>query len=97
MIGRINETIMTILDEEGIFVNGRLSDTLKSYLKDTAKQDTRTISDREIRSLVTELVDMYVNDVMTLEDVNDNIITEVFSRVQINRAEVTLSIWERRS
>ncbi len=97
LIGSINETVMTILDEEGIFVNGSLSDTLKSYIKETAKQDTRTISDREIRNLVTELADMYVNDVMTIEDVNESIITEVFSRVQINRAEITLSIWERRS
>lgn len=97
LIDSINETVMTLLDEEGIFVNGSLSDTLKSYIKETAKQDTRTISDREIRNLVTELADMYVNDVMTIEDVNESIITEVFSRVQINRAEITLSIWERRS
>ncbi len=97
LIGSINETIMTILDEEGIFVNGSLSDTLKSYLKETARQDTRTTSDREIRYLVTDLADMYVNNVMTIEEVNENIVTEVFSRVQINRAEITLSIWERRT
>ncbi len=97
LIGSINETMMTILDEEGIFVNGSLSDTLKSYIKETARQDTRRISDREIRSLVTDLADMYVNDVMTIEEVNENIVTEVFSRVQINRAEITLSIWERRT
>ncbi len=97
LIDSINETIISILDEEGIIVNGSLSDTLKSYLKDTAKQETRTISEREIRYLVTELADMYVNDLMTIEDVKESIITEVFSRVRISHAEVTLSIWERRS
>jgi len=30
---------MTILDEEGISSMGALSDTLKSYIKETAKQD----------------------------------------------------------
>jgi len=97
LVESINGTIMRILDEEGIFVNGSLSDTLKSYIKEEAKQETRTISEREIKYLVTELADMYVNDVMTIEDVKESIITEVFSRVRISRAEVTLSIWERRS
>ncbi|MDP2845533.1 MAG: hypothetical protein Q8N79_05605, partial [Candidatus Methanoperedens sp.] len=55
LVESINKTIISILDEEGIFVNGSLSDSLKLYLKDTAKQDTRTISEREIRYLVTEL------------------------------------------
>jgi competence protein ComGC len=97
LIDSINETIIATLVDEGIFVNGSLSDTLKSYIKDKAKQDTRTISEREIRSLVTELADKYVNDVMNIEAVKESITTEVFSRVQINRAELTLSIWERRS
>ncbi len=97
LVESINGTIMRILDEEGIFVNGSLSDTLKSYIKEEAKQETRTISEREIKYLVIELADMYVNDVMTIEDVKESIILEVFSRVRINRAEVTLSIWERRS
>lgn len=97
LIGSINETITGTLEDEGIIVNGSLSDTLKSYLLETAKQETRTISGREIRSLVTELADMYVNDVMTIEDVKESIVTEVFSRIRTNRAEVTLSIWERRS
>lgn len=97
LVESFNGTIMRILDEEGIFVNGSISETLKSYIKDEAKQETRTISEREIKYLVTELADMYVNEVMTSEDVKESIITEVFSRVRISRAEVTLSIWERRS
>lgn len=97
LIDSINETIIGTLEEEGIIVNGSLSDTLKSYLKEVAKQETRTLSGTEIRYLVTELADMYVNDVMTIEDVKESIVTEVFSRIRTNRAEVTLSIWERRS
>lgn len=96
LIGSINETITGTLEDEGIIVNGSLSDTLKSYLKETAKQETRKISGMEIRSLVTELGDMYVNDAMTIEDVKESIVTEVFSRIRTNRAEVTLSIWGRR-
>ncbi len=96
LVSVINETIISTLEEEGIIVNGSLSDTLESYIKEGTKQDTRRISGSEIKALVTELADMYVNDVMTIEDVRDSIVTEVFSRISLNRAEVTLSIWERR-
>jgi competence protein ComGC len=96
LIDSINETIISTLEEEGIIVNGSLSDTFKSYLKEVAKEETRRVSDGEIRAMVTELSDMYVNDVMTIEDVRESIYTEVFSRISVSRAEVTLSIWGRR-
>ena len=96
LINRINGTIIDILEGEGIIVNGSVSDTFRSYLKKSAKDKTRRISDSEIRAMTTELSDMYVNDVMTIEDVKESIYTEVFSRISLNRAEITLSIWERR-
>jgi hypothetical protein len=96
LIDSINETIISKLEEEGIIVNGSLSDTFKSYLKEVAKEETRRISEGEIRAMVTELSDMYVNDVISIEDVRESIYTEVFSRISISRAEVTLSIWGRR-
>ena len=96
LINSINGTIIDILEDEGIIVNGSVSDTFKAYLKESAKEETRRISDSEIRVMVTELSDMYVNDVMTIEDVKESIYTEVFSRISLNRAEITLSIWERR-
>lgn len=96
LVSIINETIISTLEEEGIIVNGSLSDTLTSYIKEGAKRDTRRISDSEIKALVTDLADRYVNDVMTIEEVRDSIVTEVFSRISLNRAQVTLSIWEKR-
>jgi len=96
LINCINGTIIDILEDEGIIVNGSVSDTFKSYLKETAKKETRRISDSEIRAMTTQLSDLYVNDVMTIEDVKESMYTEVFSRISLNRAEITLSIWERR-
>ena len=96
LINSINGTIIDILDEEGIIVNGSISDTFKSYLKTSARDKTRNISDSEIRAMVTELSDKYVNDVMTIEDVKESIYTVIFSRISLNRAEITLSIWEKR-
>lgn len=96
LINSVNGTIIEILEDEGIIVNESISDTFKSYLKESGKEETRRISDSEIRAIATRLSDMYVSDVMTIEDVKDSIYTEVFSRISINRAEVTLSIWERR-
>jgi citrate lyase synthetase len=96
LIDSINETIISTLEEEGVIVNGSLSDTFKSYLQEVAKEETRRVSDGEIRAMVTELSDMYVNDVISIEDVRESIYTEVFSRISISRADVTLSIWGRR-
>jgi len=96
LIKSINGTIIDIIEDGGIIVNGSVSDTFKSYLKLYAKVETRRISDSEIRAMTTQLSDMYVNDVITIEEVKENIYTEVFSRIRLNRAEITLSIWERR-
>lgn len=96
LINSIKGTIIDILEDGGIIVNGSISDTFKSYLKKSAKDKTRRISDSEIRAMATELSDMYVNDVITIEDVKESIYTEVFSRISLNRAEITLSIWEKR-
>jgi hypothetical protein len=92
----LNDRINNTLDEENANINGTMSDKLKFYLKTAAKEDIQSASSEEIRSLTTELVDMYVNNVITIDEVKDRILTEVFSRVNINRAQATLSIWEKR-
>ena len=96
LIKSINGTIVDILKDGGIILNGSVSDSFKSYLKVYAKVETRRISGSEIRAMTTQLSDMYVNDVISIEDVKESIYTEVFSRISLNRAEITLSIWERR-
>lgn len=92
----LNDRINNTLDVENINVNGTMSDKLKIYLKTAAKEEIQTASGQEIKSYTTELVDMYVNNAMTTDEVKDRILTEVFSRVNINRAQATLSIWEKR-
>jgi hypothetical protein len=92
----LNDRINNTLDEENANINGTMSDKLKFYLKTAAKEDIQSASSEEIRSLTTELVDMYVNNVITIDEVKDRILTEVSSRININRAQATLSIWEKR-
>jgi len=92
----LNDRINNTLDEENASINVNMSDKLKIYLKTAAKEDIQAASSEEIRSLTTELVDMYVNNAITIDEVKDRILTEVFSRVNINRAQATLSIWEKR-
>jgi len=92
----LNDRINNTLDDEDASINVNMSDKLKIYLKTAAKEDIQASSGEEIRSLTTELVDMYVNNAITIDEVKDRILTEVFSRVNINRAQATLSIWEKR-
>jgi hypothetical protein len=92
----LNDRINNTLDDESANINGTMSDKLKNYLKIAAREEIQGNSDEEIRSFTTELVDMYVNNAMTTDEIKDRILTEVFSRVNINRAQATLSIWEKR-
>jgi hypothetical protein len=92
----LNDRINSTLDAQNASINGTMSDKLKFYLKTAAKEEIQAASDEEIRSFTTELVDMYVNNAMTTEEIKDRILTEVFSRVNMNRARATLSIWEKR-
>jgi hypothetical protein len=91
-----NDRINNTLDEENANINGTMSDKLKFYLKTAAREEIQAASGDEITSFTTELVDMYVNNAMTVDEVKDRILTEVFSRVNMNRALATLSIWEKR-
>ncbi len=92
----INERINTTLESEGARTNGSLSASLTSYLQEVAKQEVSELTGDEIKSFVTHLVDLYMNNAIRIEEVKDRILTEVFSRISISRAQVTLSIWERR-
>jgi hypothetical protein len=92
----LNDRINNTLDSENASINGTMSDKLKLYLKTAAKEEIHAASDEEISSFTIGLVDMYVNNAITIDEVKDRILTEVFSRVNINRAQATLSIWEKR-
>jgi hypothetical protein len=92
----LNDRINNTLDKENANINGTMTDKLKIYLKTASKEEAHAASGEEIRSFTTELVDMYVNNAITIDEVKYRILTEVFSRVNINRAQATLSIWEKR-
>lgn len=93
---KLNDEINNTLDNVGANVTGTMSEKLKIFLKKAAKEEIQAASGEEIKSFTTELVDMYVNNALTPDQAKDRILTEVFSRININRAQATLSIWEKR-
>lgn len=92
----INDEINNSLDTYSSDITGTMSDKLKSYLKKVAKEEIHSSSDKEIKNFTTELADLYVNNVITVVEAKESIFTEVFSRININRAQATLSLWEKR-
>ncbi len=90
--GRINST----LKDDGADIKDTVTDTITSYLQSVAKEATHDAAGDEIKALVTDLADMYVNNAISIEEVKDHIYTEIFARISINRAQVILSIWEKR-
>ena len=93
IIDRINSTLVA----EGVNMNYTLSGSLIFYLQYVAKQEDNERTGDEIRSFATDLADLYVNDAANIEEVEDRIRTEIFSRININRALVTLAVWEKRA
>ncbi|MCX9084408.1 MAG: hypothetical protein OIN87_06390 [Candidatus Methanoperedens sp.] len=92
----INGGINNAIDAQNIYSNGTMSDKLKTYLKTVALEEIQTSSGEEIKTFTTELVDLFVNNGITIEELKSRILTEVFARVNMNRARATLSIWEKR-
>lgn len=92
----INDIINTTLQEENAHIEGNLSSKFISYLRDVTKQEIHARADDEIKILVTDLADMYVSNAITIDEIKDRILTEVFARIGISRAQVTLAIWEKR-
>ncbi|MCE8429626.1 MAG: hypothetical protein J5U19_14725, partial [Candidatus Methanoperedens sp.] len=95
-IASFNESIISTLNEEGAVTKEKISGTLISYLQEISKQETHEHAKNEIKALVTDLVDMYVDGAMTIDEFKDRILTETFSRISISRVQATLSIWEKR-
>ncbi len=96
MTHEMNEGINESLDTIGADIAGTMSDKLKLYLKKVIKDEVHEVSDKEIEAFTTELADLYVNNAITVAQAKDRILTEIFSRININRAQATLSIWEKR-
>lgn len=92
----INNEINDTLDSASANLAGTMAEKLKIYLKKAAKEEIQVSSGEEIRSFTTELADMFVNNAITVVEAKDRIITEVFSRININRAQATLSLWEKK-
>ena len=92
----INDEINDTLDSASVNLAGTMAEKLKFYLKKAAKEEIQESSGVEIRAFTTELADMFVNNAITIVEAKDRIITEVFSRININRAQATLSLWEKK-
>ncbi|MCX9082683.1 MAG: hypothetical protein OIN83_10845 [Candidatus Methanoperedens sp.] len=92
----INDKINDTLDSASANLAGTMAEKLKIYLKKAAKEEIQESSGVEIRAFTTELADMFVNNAITIVEAKDRIITEVFSRIHINRAQATLSLWEKK-
>lgn len=87
----INETLLG----ENFSANGTMSARLTLYLQDTARKEIHEMADDDINFLVTELADMYVSNVISIQGIKERIISEICQRISINRAQATLSIWEK--
>lgn len=88
----INESINSI----GADLSGTMSDKLKLYLKKVVKDEAQKASGEEIEAFTTDLADLYINNAITVAEARERILTEIFTRININRAQATLSIWEKR-
>ncbi len=92
----VNDEINRTLETAGINIAGTVSEKFKFYLKKSAKEDVQARFGEEISSFTTELADLYVNNVINVVQAKETILTEVFSLINMNRAQATISIWEKR-
>lgn len=94
----IQEAVNNSLENETWFkeAEGEFSDKLTRYLQRVAEKEVYNAAHEEIQEMVSELMDEFLAEKITLEEIKERILNEIYSRINISRAKITLAIWEKR-
>jgi len=74
-----------------------LSEQITVYLQEVAREEVHRVSADEVDALVSEITDQVVSGAVSVEEAKDEVLEYVFSRININRARMTLAFWDRNS
>ncbi|MCL7414559.1 MAG: hypothetical protein M8349_00650 [ANME-2 cluster archaeon] len=94
----ILDEILAELKKDPAFIEDAslaLSEQICAYLQEVVREEVHEVSEAEVEKLASDITDQYVSNAATIEEVKDEVLDYVFSRVNLSRARMTLALWDR--
>lgn len=72
-----------------------LSVQITEYLQQVVREEVHEATQDEVAGLASELTDQYISNTASAEELKEQVLDYVFSRIDISRARMTLALWDR--
>jgi len=94
----IMDEVLAELKDDPAFIEDaslELSEQITWYMQEVAREEVHAVIAGEVDVLASGITDQCVSNVDAVEDAKDEVLDYVFSRIDISRARMTLSLWDR--
>ena len=94
----IMDEVLAELKNDPAFIEDaslELSKQITGYMQEVAREEVHAVIAGEVDVLASGITDKYVSNVATVEELKDEVLDYVFSRIDISRARMTLALWDR--
>jgi hypothetical protein len=72
-----------------------LSVQITEYLQQIVREEVHKVTQDEVAGFASEITDQYISNAASAEELRDQVLDYVFSRIDISRARMTLALWDR--
>jgi hypothetical protein len=72
-----------------------LSVQITQYLQQVVRREVHEATQDEVVGLASELTEQYISNTASAEELKEQVLDYVFSRIDISRARMTLALWDR--
>jgi len=94
----IMDEVLAELKDDPAFIEDaslELSEQITGYMQEVAREEVHAVIAGEVDVLASGITDQCVSNVDAVEEAKDEVLDYVFSRIDISRARMTLSLWDK--
>jgi len=94
----IMDEVLAELKDDPAFIEDaglELSEQIKEYMQEVAREEVHAVIAGEVDVLASGITDQCVSNVDAVDEAKDEVLDYVFSRIDISRARMTLSLWDQ--
>jgi hypothetical protein len=93
----LDEILAELEKDPGFIENSSqaLSVQITEYLQQVVRSEVHTATRDEVNELASEVTDQYISNTASAEELKEQVLDYVFSRIDISRARMTLALWDR--
>ena len=93
----MNEVLAELKDDPAFIEDAglELSEQITGYMQEVAREEAHAVIVGEVDVLASGITDQCVSNVDAVDEAKDEVLDYVFSRIDISRARMTLSLWDK--